>query len=54
MGGGGDFCVPIFGSNEPNFSNAESLTVEDVNSLRHIPEELILQDCRRKHLKSRV
>ena len=31
MGGGGDSCAPIFGSNEPNFCTAESHTVEYTN-----------------------
>ena len=33
MGGGGDSCAPIFGSNEPNFCTAESHTVEDTNPM---------------------
>jgi len=31
MGGGGDSCAPIFGSNEPNICTAESYMVEDTN-----------------------
>ena len=36
MGGVGDSCAPIFGSNESKFCNAESHWVEDTNLMAFV------------------